>query len=51
MLKNNQGKYSGKWVALIGDQAIGIEDDLKVLLEKVQKRRTPEDMPLIHRSG
>jgi hypothetical protein len=48
-IKNNRGKYPGKWVALVGDEAIGIEDNLKTLFEKVQERKSKDDTPLFHR--
>ncbi len=34
----NRNRYQGKWVALVGKQVVAIEDDAKVLLNKLKQR-------------
>jgi hypothetical protein len=47
-IRENRDRYQGKWVALIDDNPLAIEDDLGTLLEKVQEQN-PEQIPLIHK--
>ncbi len=47
-IEKNKAEYRHKWVALIGDQAIGVEGVLKVLLDKLQRQGLKET-PFIHR--
>jgi hypothetical protein len=46
-IKANRSQYRGKWVALLGEQVIGMGDDLKSVLRVVQKQQLAEP-PLIH---
>jgi hypothetical protein len=46
-IKVNRSQYRGKWVALLGEQVISIEDDLKSVLRVVRTQRLAEP-PLIH---
>ena len=46
-IKANRSHYRGKWVALLGEQVIGIGDDLKSVLRVVREQQLAEP-PLIH---
>ena len=46
-IARNRHQYLGKWVALVDDQAIAIEDDAKTLLDKIGQQDLSKS-PLIH---
>lgn len=46
-IARNRSHYQGKWVALIGEQVIGMEDDAHVLLSKIKQQNLAET-PLVH---
>jgi len=39
--------YRGKWVALLGEQVLGVGDSLKAVLCLIQDQQI-EDIPLLH---
>lgn len=46
-IAQNRDRYPGKWVALVGDRVIAIEDDAGVLLKKLRQQGVAET-PLVH---
>jgi hypothetical protein len=46
-IKANRAHYKGKWVALLGEQVLGIGDSLKAVLRLVQEQQL-EETPLLH---
>jgi hypothetical protein len=46
-LNANWSAYAGKWVALVGADLVGCEDELEDLLAKLRQRKY-ERKPLIH---
>jgi len=46
-IKENQKKYKGKWVVLLGNRVLGMGDDLKTAM-RMAKEQQYEGLPLIH---
>jgi hypothetical protein len=46
-IKENQAKYKGKWVVLLGNRVLGMGDDLKTAMHIAQEQQY-EGLPLIH---
>lgn len=46
-LKANGPAYAGKWVALVGDDLVGCEDELEDLLAQIRRCKF-ERKPLLH---
>jgi hypothetical protein len=46
-IARNRSRYQGKWVALVGEQVVAIEDDARVLLDKL-KQQSLSETPLVH---
>jgi hypothetical protein len=46
-LKANGPVYAGKWVALVGDDLVGCEDELEDLLNRIRTRQFERE-PLLH---
>ena len=46
-IARNREQYSGKWVALVGEHVLAMEDNPKTLLEKLKQKKISET-PLVH---
>ena len=46
-IQSHRSEYHGKWVALCGDEVLGIGDDLQTVLRLVRQRQLSEP-PLLH---
>jgi hypothetical protein len=46
-IQSHRSEYHGKWVALFGDEVLGIGDDLQTVLRLVRQRQLSEP-PLLH---
>ena len=46
-IQSHRSEYHGKWVALFGDEVLGIGDDLQTVLRLVRQRQL-EEPPLLH---
>jgi len=46
-IARHRSQYQGKWVALVGQEVVALEDDAKALLNKLQQQHLTET-PLVH---